>query len=166
MHPQVREFVGWACGNQHFGQVVEFGSRDVNGSVRDLVNSGTYVGVDLVAGPGVDVVCDGRAYETTECVDLVLCLEVLEHDSDPPSLLGACGRVLRAGGLLVMTCAGDGRVPHSAVDGGPLRDGEWYRNVTELELREAVVGWGAVLVVEHDVLAGDLRAIVRKHGDA
>ena len=33
--------------------------------------------------------------------------------------------------------AGHGRAPHSAVDGGPLRGGEFYRNVTA----DTLTGW-------------------------
>ena len=37
--------------------------------------------------------------------------------------------VLAPGGALLITCAGPGRLPHSAVDGGPLQTGEYYAGI-------------------------------------
>lgn len=114
--------------------VVECGSRNVNGTVRGLFPLATYCGVDVEPGPGVDLVMDFRDLEPSWPVDVVVCCEVLEHDRDPASLLAKAHEVLRPGGRLIMTCAGVGREPHSAADGGPLRAGEHYANVSRDEL--------------------------------
>jgi hypothetical protein len=45
--------------------------------------------------------------------------------------------MLTPGGHLLVTCATHPRAPHSGIDGGPLKAGEFYRNVETDEL----VGW-------------------------
>lgn len=40
------------------GKHLEIGSEDINGNLRDLIKSSTYVGVDL--GPGENVTLIGR----------------------------------------------------------------------------------------------------------
>jgi SAM-dependent methyltransferase len=136
--------------------VVECGSRNVNGTVRDLFPLARYAGVDTEPGPGVDITADFRTIAMLEAADVVVCCEVLEHDADPASLVAKCFEVLRPGGRLIMTCAGVGREPHSAFDGGPLRDGEHYANVSELMLDKwlTVQGWSEWSI---DVLGTDTR---------
>jgi hypothetical protein len=112
--------------------VLEFGSRNINGTVRDLVPTvDRYVGVDLVAGPGVDHVCDAGSVEVPGLFELVVCAEVFEHATDK-ACMAMCAnawRHLKDGGTFVATMAGPGRMAHSAVDGGMVRPGEYYRNV-------------------------------------
>jgi hypothetical protein len=62
-------------------------------------------------------------------VELVVCCEVLEHARDIPGLVKSAFENLMFGGVFLVTCATEPRDPHSAVDGGPLRDGEHYDNV-------------------------------------
>lgn len=162
VHTAVREYVAKHCPGR-WAHVIEVGARDVNGGIRDLIDTDSYVGVDLVAGPGVQHVGDVREYQPTQLADLVLCLEVAEHDPDPLSLFQACCRLLRPGGVFVMTCATGGRAPHSAGDGGPLAPGEWYGNVPASTVLAAVRGVPLRLrdmVV--DPAAGDLRAVIVK----
>ncbi len=163
MHQQVRDFVGAWCGPHEWARVVEFGSRDVNGTVRDLVPHQTWVGIDRLPGPSVELVMDCRDYYPITPPDLIVCCEMLEHADDPQAVVEQAGQVLAAGGWLVMTCATDPREPHSALTGGPLPDGEYYGNV-DLAVFEGWCWWGEVVVAEVDDVAGDLRVIVRKFG--
>ncbi|MDB0050250.1 hypothetical protein N9F31_02215, partial [Pseudomonadales bacterium] len=53
----------FGLGSQQDLAVLEIGSYDVNGSIRSLFNAQNYVGVDLVEGPGVDVVAGGQSLD-------------------------------------------------------------------------------------------------------
>ena len=43
--------------------VVDIGSNDINGSVKELLSGNEYVGVDLEKGPNVDYVLNGQDLE-------------------------------------------------------------------------------------------------------
>lgn len=122
--------------------VIELGARTVagdwpySGPVRPLFDGADYVGVDIVAGPNVDVVADAASWGPPRKVDTVVCAETLEHAPDALDICANAHQLLLVGGVFLCTAAGDGRAPHSAVDGGPLRDGEFYRNVSAKQLRE------------------------------
>src|SRR5579872_1762377 len=63
--------------------VVEFGSRNVNGSLRDACPKGvTYVGLDVAPGPGVDVVMnsDSSVPLRSAIADMVVSSSMFEHD--------------------------------------------------------------------------------------
>jgi SAM-dependent methyltransferase len=64
-----------------------------------------YVALDVVAFPGVtNVVADGMALPFGQDVfDCVLAVEVLEHVSDPPRVVRDAYRVLRPGGVLLLS---------------------------------------------------------------
>lgn len=136
MHDSAWRYIASVVEAKHYHRVVEVGSRDINGSIRELVDAGTYVGIDLEAGPGVDVVADCRYWEPPWDASLVIAAEVLEHAEDPAAVVKACIGYLKPGGRLVVTCAGPGREPHSGHDGGPVTDGEWYANIAPTELAE------------------------------
>lgn len=119
--------------------VLEFGSRDVNGTARGLFTKARYTGVDIEPGPGVDVVCDAADWPEVhgdDGFDIVLCTEVLEHSPRWQEIIGAAFYALRNGGRFFVTCATDPREPHSASDGGPLQPGEYYENVGPLEAKQ------------------------------
>lgn len=142
--------------------VLEFGSRNINGSVRDLVPTiSRYVGVDLAAGPGADIVADAATVEVPgDLFEVVVCAEVFEHAPDD-ACLAMCRNARRHlvdGGTFIATMAGPGRAPHSAVDGGGLQPGEFYRNVTKETLGKWLVAarFGPWRV---DVLGDDVRCM-------
>ena len=67
------------------GSVIEVGSRDVNGNVRDIFPSA--IGIDKIEGCGVDVVGDAIKLLKERMtkvkltpIDTFLCLETLEHE--------------------------------------------------------------------------------------
>ena len=68
------------------GKVLEIGSRNVNGMVKDiLTNHGLkYMGLDMIdCGEFTDIVCnahDLRDHVKEGSFDLVICLDTLEHD--------------------------------------------------------------------------------------
>jgi hypothetical protein len=142
MHAEAFAFVQWAvaCYQPH-GPVIELGSRDINGSVRGLFAACAppYIGVDLIAGPGVDVVADAAAFVPAVKVHTVVCCEVLEHTAEAAAIFAQIGQMIATDGIVIVTCATTGRAPHSARDGGPLRPGEFYRNCSGAE----VATWAA-----------------------
>jgi hypothetical protein len=143
-------------------RVYEIGGRNVNGSVRPLFSSTTdYFAVDLVPGPGVDVVADGRSYVPPFTPDTIVMTEVLEHSPHAHDLCARAYQLLAEGGVLIITAAGPGRPPHSAHDGGPLRQHEFYATVSALDL----VLWLSlfpVVALEWDRTVQDIRALAVK----
>ena len=89
--------------------VLEVGSCDFNGSVRNVVSLWQplkYVGVDLCPGPGVDEVCDVgdlvRRFGAGS-MDLVVSTELLEHVAKWRVAVSNLKRVLKPGGTLLIT---------------------------------------------------------------
>jgi hypothetical protein len=96
-----------------------------------------------------------------EGYNLVLCTEVLEHVPAWRALLFNCVRLVGPTGHLVVTTAGPDREPHSALDGGPLREGEHYANMDPDEMAATMVdiaqAYGLVLrQLAHDPHAHDI----------
>lgn len=174
MHAEAREFVARAIEGKAFPSVVEVGSRYINGGVRDLFGAPgkadpdrrghgrgvEYLGVDVVDGPGVDLVADAAVLRVPRKAHAVVCCEVLEHTPDAQAIVENMLAMVRKGGLVVVTAACDPRAPHSAVDGGPLRDGEFYANVEPADLERWLSPCAEVAVAAHargDVYARAVR---------
>lgn len=90
------------------GPVLEVGSKDYGSttSFRDLYRGEEYIGADLEAGKGVDVVADltaGLGGLQEGHFALVICCSVLEHTPQPWTLAANLTRLLRPDGLLYMS---------------------------------------------------------------
>lgn len=153
MHPAAADYARQVVADfGPFASVVEVGSRDINGTIRHLFGKASYVGLDLYAGPGVDVVGDAAEYEPPAPVDAVVCCEVYEHTAAWPELIRRAHDWLAPSGVLIVTCAGPGRRPHSALDGGwKLHPGEHYRNVEPSRMAEVMRAEGFRSVVCENV---------------
>lgn len=137
MHPSAHAFVAeTAALLEPPRTVLDLGGRDVNGTVQDVFPSSTYVVVDLIDGANVDHVADAAEWTSDSPFDCVVCCEVLEHTPRAHAIVANAARNLRAGGVLIITAATDPRAPHSGIDGGPLRDGEYYANINAESLED------------------------------
>lgn len=123
-------------------RVLDLGGRDINGHVRDLLPAATWTGLDIVPGPGVDLVHDatGPWPEDFAQFDLVVCTEVFEHVQHWRALIDTAAQALEPGGpeLLFLTCASTGRRPHGASGELHPPPGEWYANIPPGDLRAAL----------------------------
>lgn len=142
------------------GPVIEIGSRNVNGSARDAFPGVEWFGIDSEDGPGVDLVWDVLDWWPEKQFKTVVCCEVLEHAQKWREILRHVAE-WEESITLVITCSGPGRKPHSAIDGGPLRDGEYYQNISAEELRAELIkaGFRTVYADQHST---DTRAIAIK----
>ena len=89
--------------------VYEFGSFQVSGNenvgnIRPFFQQFEYHGCDIVLGPGVDEIMDIQHIELPdETVGTVLCFETLEHVERPWVAMQEVYRVLKPGGMAVVS---------------------------------------------------------------
>jgi SAM-dependent methyltransferase len=91
--------------------ILDIGSRDVNGTLRAYAPPGArYIGIDLEAGPGVDVVLqDPYAYPFPDgTFDLVVSTSTFEHDKLFWLTLLQCCRVLKPDGVMYINAPSNG----------------------------------------------------------
>jgi len=149
-HPEQRDFIARvkSAFPSFFNGVrtLEVGSLDLNGTVRSYFDGGAYTGLDVAAGPGVDVVAQGQDYDAPDgSFDTVISCEVMEHNPYWKETLANMIRVCRPGGLVLMTCASTGRKEHGTTrtskGDSPLTvdmGWEYYRNLAAKDFRRAL----------------------------
>jgi len=99
--------------------VVEVGAYDVNGSMRPHVEAlgpRSYLGVDIVEGPGVDRVLDACDLVRTlgpGTADIVISTEMIEHVLDWHAVIQNLKGLVRPGGLLLLTTRSNGFPYHA-----------------------------------------------------
>jgi SAM-dependent methyltransferase len=87
-------------------KVLEVGSLNINGTVRSVIKNKNYIGIDAVAGNGVDVVMDLFDIDIKFEVgsfDIVVSCELLEHVEDWFGAIQKMWKMLRPQGQLVLT---------------------------------------------------------------
>jgi len=84
-------------------RVLDIGSLDVNGTNRDLFKKCDYVGLDVIEGKNVDVVCVAHEYYPKELFDVVLSTNALEHDIYYKLTLKKMVEILKPNGLMFVS---------------------------------------------------------------
>lgn len=131
-------------------RLLELGSLNVNGTARSHIEAREWVGIDIVAGGGVDIVCPAK--ETTfaeESFDIILCTSMLEHDPDWRESLTHNLPWLAPGGLLFLSWGAEGNTRH---------DPEPWAMVPVAEVRDWASKHGLVTIEtcwERDRYVGD-----------
>lgn len=124
----------------HNANVLEIGSLDINGSVRQFFVDCEYIGLDLGEGKGVDVICQGQDYdEPADTFDTVISCECFEHNPEWVATFKNMHRMTKPGGLIIMSCATTGRAEHGTKRTSPQDApfcGDYYKNLTEQDFVE------------------------------
>lgn len=101
------------------GKILECGSYNVNGSVKNIFTSmldcKSYLGIDITPGPNVDMVLNAHFLQTFFApseFDTILALEILEHDSHFWITLEGINYVLKSGGYLIISTPTTGFPEH------------------------------------------------------
>lgn len=99
--------------------IVDIGAQDINGSLRPCApRAAQYIGVDFIAGKGVDVVLTDPyqlPFETSS-VDAIVCSSVFEHAEFFWLLFLECIRTLKPTGLLYINVPSNGMVHRYPID--------------------------------------------------
>lgn len=174
----IREFPVWnLTKQQHSGKVyhrvLDVGSQDINGNMRQydflgnppgwLERAGvrSYLGLDMEAGRNVDMVADSHCMPLIgELFDLVLCLNMLEHDTDGAATLAEIYRVLKPGGELVLVCTNEYGAAHEHLGGGN-KETFYHWTATALRYAMQTAGFQWPTIFTH---GGDNLAFARKAG--
>ncbi len=121
--------------------LLDIGSMDINGNNRYLLaDNCLYVGIDIGAGPNVNLVASGHQFlnGANEIFGTIISTEAFEHDANWKETLANAGRLLKRGGLFAFTCATSGRPEHgtSRSEGwASPHTNDYYMNLTEADVR-------------------------------
>src|SRR5437870_2557619 len=99
-------------------RVVELGSRNVNGTLREaLPAQASYIGLDLSAGKNVDAVCAGISIPLPDgYADFVIASSVLEHDPAYWLTIVEMCRITKLGGFIYINAPSNGVVHRHPAD--------------------------------------------------
>lgn len=129
-----------------YPKVLDIGSLDICGSQfgYDYCGNGPKwleqigckeaVGIDIMDGKNVDIVMNAHdlTFES-QTFDLVMCMNMIEHDSDPEATIKEAYRVLKYGCPFILTTVDETYPEHADAGGG---DTETYNFITEKMFKE------------------------------
>lgn len=149
-HPEQRQFCKRVCNalpSYFVGKrVLEVGSLNINGTIRDLFKNCSYTGIDVHPGKDVDIVCQGKDFVDQDGFDTIVSTECFEHDQDYVLTVQNILKLLRPGGLFFFTCASINRHEHGTrrtetfdqqVEGTSLYgvNPDYYRNLVAYDFK-------------------------------
>ena len=131
---------------EHFaGQIniLEIGSQDINGSVRDYFKHETnYLGIDLCVAKGVDWTIPGELVELPDqWARVCISTECFEHAAAWQKILMNMIRITQEDGLLILSIGGDGRAAHGTIDSDLITSPfttSYYKNLGPDDISEKI----------------------------
>lgn len=137
-------------------EVLEVGSRNVNGTVRQFFDTCRYTGIDCVDGPCVDCVTLAHEYRPPKVgfYDTVISCSTFEHDPYlKETLTTVLGKCLRKDGLFVGSWVGPKWKEHGTIrttgnEGIYGPDPNYYKGVSGAEFRKLASGYFKSLEIE------------------
>ena len=120
--------------------ILEIGSYDVNGSVRDIFKGSNYLGIDLLNGPGVDLIMNGEDIrKLNKKFDIIISSECFEHAVNWKKIFSAMIECVKDNGYIIMTCASTGRIEHGTkrsdfffkMKSSPGTNDDYYKNLNK-----------------------------------
>jgi hypothetical protein len=140
-HPQQQEYIARVKEKfpQYFDgkRVLEVGSLNINGTLRDFFTNSDYTGVDLDEGPGVDVICEGQNLEYPDnSFDVAISAECFEHNPHWAETFINMTRM--SSDIVIFTCASTGREEHGTSNAHAFaspftvaKGWDYYKNLTQ-----------------------------------
>ena len=135
----VKEFKDYYINNKFNKDIniLEVGSLDVNGSIKDLFNfCNDYTGIDLEKGPNVDLVMDGsEIYKLNKKFDMVISCECFEHAKNWKIIFKQMCEVAKENAFVLISVASTGRIEYGTQRSGnwqsPGNKDDYYLNLTK-----------------------------------
>jgi hypothetical protein len=126
-------------------KVLEIGSLNINGTVRDFFDNCNFIGLDLDEGHGVDIVCLGHHYDAPDnTFDVVISCECFEHNPFWIPTFYNMHRMTSQNGLVILTCATIGRPEHGTTKTTPQdspftveKGWDYYKNLSVKDFTNA-----------------------------
>ena len=118
--------------------VLDCGSLNVNGSLREIFQDSNYTGIDIVSGSNVDFVSKAHEYNPGTQFDVVVSGEMLEHDEYWKESLQNMYDLCKSGGLIAMSCAGKDRPEHGTRRTGDIwgTSNDYYMNIEPSDMKK------------------------------
>jgi hypothetical protein len=90
--------------------VLEVGSLNINGSIRQFFSNCDYLGIDVGSGVDVDLVCEGQnLHHPNDSYEIFGSCECFEHSPYWVETFNNMYRMTKSNGLVFMSCATTGR---------------------------------------------------------
>jgi SAM-dependent methyltransferase len=148
MHPEQQNYISKISTefSEFFSnkKVLDVGSLNINGCIKDYTNNCDYTGIDVGPGNNVDVVCPGQDFnDPDESYDMVCSSECFEHNPFWVETFRNMIRLCKSKGFVFFTCATTGREEHGTKEAhswcSPLTielGWNYYKNLEEKDFRE------------------------------
>ena len=117
--------------------VLEVGSYNVNSIVnyKEFIGDCNYLGIDLIKGPGVDLVMDGENIgKLNNKFDIIISAECFEHAENWKIIFQEMIKNINEYGYIILTIASKGRLEHGTqrtISSHSPGTGNYYLNLEE-----------------------------------